>query len=270
MKTLYALALITVLSAVPVLDPKPVPQSWNTAGQGQAYLLYKNRPITAMSQGQAPSCVGCAAAKALEIMHGVPFSAEWIYAESRSQFGKTSGAGSQVSWAGHTAQTIGVLPAMDYGLLGYDLTAYDPELVRQWSRGPPQALRLVAAMYKSEGYIQIRTWEQLRGAISSGFPVIVGSNVGFGPQRGQVRSETGNLRSRWWSRWNHAQVYIGVSDMGNNKGVLVLNSWGTDWVTGPKRFGDEPDGSYWISKADAERMIRQQDTYVILPIKGFK
>lgn len=257
----------------PTLDPTPTPAEWRTAGKGQAYLLYRGykkqtgRDLQAMSQGGAPSCVGCAASKAMEIMTGVRWSPEWAYAVSRDVGNPISG-GSFSSWAAHAARETGYLPAASYPILGEDFTHYSAERANTYTiRGPPEHLKALAALYKSPGYHKIHNWEELRGAISQGYPVIIGSNVSYGPRTGQVKRQDGSLRHRWWGRWNHAMVFIGVDDR-SNKGGLLMNSWGDHWVSGPKRFSDEPDGCFWADKSAVEKMIAQGDAYVILPISG--
>lgn len=260
--------LIAACALTAVAKEKPVPNSWAADGKGNAYLLYRGMDIEPLDQSAATSCVGCAAAKALEIMHGREFSAEWIFAASRKA-GDPRGLGSYCEWAAEAATDIGVLPAAAYAALGDDLRVYSAKRAMKWIRGPPEKLLPIAALYKSPGYIHVDTWSELRGAISNGYPVIVGSGVGFGPNRGQVRNSDGELRARWWSRWSHAMVFIGISDAGRNKGALVLNSWGKYWVQGPKRFGDEPEGSFWVAKHTVERMLSSyDDAYVILPIEG--
>ena len=259
----------------PTVDPDPTPSSWKTDGKGDAFLLYRGykertgRDLTAMSQGRSPSCVGCSAAKAMEIMHGVPFSAEWAYAVSRE--GKPlKGSGSYAGWAAHAARETGFLPAVNYEIVGEDFTQYSHERSNAYGiRGPPEYLKPLADLYKSPGYHKVTSWEELRGAISQGYPVIIGSNVSFGPRSGQVKDRDGSLRRRWWGKWNHAMVFIGVDDRASsNKGALLMNSWGDHWVSGPKRFKDEPNGCFWASKDAVERMIAQGDCYVILPIQG--
>ena len=61
-------------------------------------------------------------------------------------------------------------------------------------------------------------------------------------------------------------LFCGVSD-GKNKQALLLNSWGDAWITGPKFVPDEPDGSFWVSKSDAQKMLSQGDAWAILPIR---
>lgn len=267
MRFLFILLLLFSTAASAQTPSIPPPDSWVTDGEGQALVLYQGKDIQPLYQGNAPSCVGCAAAKALEIMHGVPFSPEWIYAASRDgRF--LPFAGSQCGWAVQAAMDSGVLPSASYAALGYDLSVYDPATVNSWSRGPPDILYEISDLYRTAGYYHIRSWKELRGAVANGYPVIVGSSVGFGPQSGHIRNSRGELRARWWSSWLHAMVFIGVDDAGGHKAALLLNSWGPDWISGPQRIGDEPPGSFWATKRTVQRMINDGDAYAIRPIRG--
>ena len=50
---------------------------------------------------------------------------------------------------------------------------------------------------------------------------------------------------------------------GKRDGALVLNSWGGTWVSGSKWPADQPDGSFWMSKADAQAILAQDDSFAI-------
>jgi hypothetical protein len=52
-------------------------------------------------------------------------------------------------------------------------------------------------------------------------------------------------------------------------GILILNSWGS-YVGGGKHPADQPDGSFWISRQDAEAILAQGDSFVIGSVDGFK
>lgn len=255
----------------PTTNPDPTPKSWATDGAGNAYVLYRGyakltgQKLRPLSQGGAPSCVGCAIAKGYEVMHGVPFSPEWAYAASR-EGNKTFGAGSFAGWAVESSKEIGMLPAATYAALGEDFRVYSAGTANEFgARGPPEHLKPIAALYKSPGYYKVRSWEDLRGAIANGHPVVFGSNISFGPRYGQVKDRNGVLRQRWWGRWNHSMLFIGIDDR-SEKGALIMNSWGSNWVSGPKRFKDEPDGCFWVTKQSAENIIKQGDTYALRPI----
>lgn len=250
----------------PDITPRDYPALWENVGQGRTYVLYRKHGTTAMSQGQVGSCVGCAFAKAMHMLDGKTYSAEWVYGRSRSYFGKTyGGAGSNVAWACQVSTDIGLVQAQRYAILGFDLSRYDPSLAYSWQRGPPDVLDWEAAKHRTSGFVRIKTWEQLRDAIATGHPVVVGSSVGFGSRSNAVRNSSGMLRSRWYSRWSHAMVICGVSD-GKSKRALLLNSWGTKWIRGPKWLGDEPEGSFWISKRDAEKILSYGDSFAVLPV----
>lgn len=261
---------VSMLGIVPEISPYQYPEHWKQDGRNKTVVLYRKHDVKAMSQGRVGSCVGCAAAKSLELMHGQKFSASWLYGGSRKHFQEhySPYAGSFCGYAAQLVKDVGALPSLDYSIMGDDLRTYSADRAKVWARGPPVQYDSVASGYRS-GFVKIKTWEQLRDSIANGVPVIVGSQVGFGAKSGARRTSDGRLRSRWWSRWSHAMVFCGVSD-GRSKRALLLNSWGTKWISGPKWLGDEPDGSFWVSKADAQKMIAQGDAYAILPIPGMK
>lgn len=265
---LTGLVLATSLLTLPSIEPYKYPSHWNQDGKGKTFVLYRKHNVKEMSQGPVGSCVGCAVAKSLELMHGQKFSPEWLYGGGRKHFGehKSRYPGSFVAYSAQLIKDKGALPSLDYSVMGDDLRVYSPARAKRWERGPPDSYDLVATGYRS-GFVKINNWEQLRDAIANGIPVVVGSQVGFGSTRGVTRTSDGRLRSRWWSRWGHAMVFCGVSD-GRSKRALLLNSWGKNWISGPKWLGDEPDGSFWISKADCEKMISYDDCWAILPIPG--
>ena len=257
-----------VVLTAPEVTPDPVPTEWNKAGKGKTYVLYRRHDVKAMNQGAVGSCVGAATAKGLELLHGIKFSAEFAYGMSRKHFGFHTSpyGGSFVKWSMQTLKDIGALPSLNYAIFGEDLREYSYRTAKKWERGPPEEMELMAQGYRT-GFVKITTWEEFRGAIATGHPVVVGSNVGFGKAGNCVRSSSGVLRSQWWSKWNHAMVFAGVSD-GKSKRALLLNSWGEDWISGPKWLGDEPGGSFWILKDDVMKMMAQGDMFAILPIEG--
>jgi len=266
---MLAAAVALTAFSVPSVSPDEYPTEWKNKGVGKTYVLYRKHDVEEMSQGPVGSCVGCSMAKALELMHGTKFSAEWCYGISRKHFNEHTSpyAGSFCGWAAQAMRDVGAVPCLNYSLLDIDLREYNAGTAKRFERGPPESLEVIADAMKIGGFHQIETWEELRDAIATGHPVVVGSNVGFGKPGKCVRDKTGILRSQWWSKWGHAMVFCGVSD-GRSKRALILNSWGKDWVRGPKWLGDEPDGSFWVTKSDAQKMIAQGDAFAILPIPG--
>lgn len=262
---LQAGAAVLMLLTAPQITPDEYPESWKGQGQGKTYVLYRTHNVSAMSQGRAGSCVGTATAKALELATGKKYSAEWCYAISRDYFNRNGNrVGSKCVYAAMAMRDIGPVPALNYAILGYDLEWYDATVAKAWqARGPPDSIRAFADENVVAEIVKITTWEELRDAIAARNPVVVGSSVGFGRKSGRVRSRTGMLHAKWWSRWRHAMVFCGVSD-GKSKRALLLNSWGKTWVKGPKWLGDEPDGSFWITKRDAVRMLEYGDAWAMI------
>lgn len=52
-------------------------------------------------------------------------------------------------------------------------------------------------------------------------------------------------------------------------GLLCLNSWGPAWISGPKFPADQPDGSFWVEKSVADRMLRGEDSFAVSGLRGF-
>ena len=55
-------------------------------------------------------------------------------------------------------------------------------------------------------------------------------------------------------------LIIGMDDTGRRPGGLLLNSWGPDWISGPKRLG-QPEGSFWVDADIIDRMLAQEDSF---------
>ncbi len=170
----------------------------------------------------------------------------------------------------------GILFRQKYG--EHDLTEYSIPRAREWgARGCPPELGKLANQHTARAVALCETWEGLTAALESGMCVPICSNVGF---RDQDRDADGFLARR--GNWAHCLVVIGVKYAKNNgpgsphpmahprDGVLVMNSWGANWVKGGKHPPDQPDGSFYITRADAELILSQGDSFVIGSVDGFK
>lgn len=256
---------------------------------GVTRLLYKDwiavygSNYIPRNQGNSPSCVGHATAAAVDILSAVEIrageperpipartNADVIYGLSRAEVGgltPPSMGGSYNLWAVKALKQYGTIPSLDYPFLGYDLRR---DHAHQFSYGVPASLERLAKLHPVRDYICINSYEDCRDAIYHGSPVIVGSDIGFGDgQRTRDRDGFLNRPRRFFpSKWNHSMVIIGVADTGR-RGCLILNSWGTNWVVGPKRFGDEPDGSFWVDAHIIDQMLKQEDSYAIRGFQGY-
>ena len=275
------------------VSPTFFPEHWNGAGEGGTRLLYRDyeavhgQPYQPREQGESPSCVGHATAAAVDFLAAVdihyhddmerappaPIAASVVYGMSRQEIGglgPAAGGGSHNYWGARAVVEYGAVAMLRYP--GLDLRTYKPWRAQKYGAyGVPTRLEIISRRHPVSGYIRIQTWEQLRDAIYAGCPVIIGSRQGFG--KGQLtRDEDGFLvpprRLFFPSVWRHSMAIIGVCDEGR-LGCLILNSWGSDWVDGPKRFGDEPSGSFWADKYILERMIDHGDTWALVGFKGW-
>lgn len=162
----------------------------------------------------------------------------------------------------------GILYREKYG--DVDLTTYSTTLSRNWGAyGVPPGLGKLANEHRAQAVALVDTWDELAAAISSGYCVPVCSNIGFAATR--TRDKDGFLPRG--GSWSHCMVIVAIRTAdgpGKRDGALVVNSWGTSWVGGPKWPSDQPDGSFWASKADTEAILRQGDSFAIGGVDGFK
>lgn len=149
-----------------------------------------------------------------------------------------------------------------------DLSKYDWRKGHNWGRrGTPSWINKIASANKGLKVWNIKSVEEARDAIASGFGLSVCSGYGFSRKRNKdgVAERSGG--------WNHAMSWIAVDDSdwahSNYDGPLFLiqNSWGR-FNSGGKRH-DQPDGSFFIRPKIAERMIRGGGCFAIASIRGY-
>jgi hypothetical protein len=250
------------------------------------------KPFAPWNQGNAGTCVGNAWAMGSWIGQSVSWAAgelpappkmvsvEAVYGGSRT-FGRLppvlSGAGySDGSYGAAAARWVagrckdptvgGILYREKYG--NVDLSHYSIPLCREWGNsGPPLELARLAHEHTATAVALINDYGSLIASLESGFPVAICSNVGYAATN--VRDSMGYLPRG--GQWNHAMVAVACRHAATSgrDGVLILNSWG-NFCSGPKWPPDQPDGSFWISKADATSMIAQSDSFAIGSVGGFK
>lgn len=210
---------------------------------------------------------------------------EPIYGGSRTEARGVTFAGySDGSYGGAAAKWVaglknghgGVLYRQKYG--DTDLTTYSIPRSREWgAHGVPPDLGSEANKHRALKVALCEDWQSLTAALENGLCVPICSNLGF---KGQDRDADGFLRRN--GSWAHCMCVIAVKYAANNgpgsatpmanprDGVCVINSWGGSWVNGGKHPPDQPDGSFWITRQDAEAILAQGDSFVIGSVDGFK
>jgi hypothetical protein len=153
-----------------------------------------------------------------------------------------------------------------------DLTEYSGERAKQYGaygcggQGDNGRLDAEAKKHPLKHVVAVRTWAELAAAIESGYPVTLASSQGFQ----SVRNKDGIAEAS--GTWMHQQVAIAIRHKKNGSPddlVLILNSWGPNWIAGPKVPADMPDGSYWARRSVVEtRML--EDAWAIGDTDGFK
>jgi len=182
-----------------------------------------------------------------------PTATEPIYALSRVEVGGRQLAGNDGScgaWAAQAVKTYGTLVRDIYGK--YDLRNYSGQVAKNWGEsGLPDELEPTAHEHLVKTVTQVTTVEDAIASITNGYPFTIASNQGFQ----NVRDKNGFS----WPQgaWPH-QMYID-SYRTDIEGFLVVNSWGPNWITGPKFPEDQPDGSFWISAEVLENIFSTGD-----------
>lgn len=266
----------------------------------KAHRAVYGRPFGPWNQGPHGSCVSFGWGMGSYISQAVDWqtgrvadppkivATEPIYGGSRTagRLPPVSFAGwSDGSYGGAAARWVsglkngtgGILYREAYGSV--DLTEYSIPRSKDWGAyGVPEDLAKKANDHKAQAVALVDSWESLVAAIQSGYCVPICSNVGFAATK--TRDADGFLPRG--GTWNHCMVICSVKFAANSgkndeppmqnprDGALVMNSWGASWVNGPKHPADQPDGSFWITKADAESILRQSDSFAIGGVDGFK
>jgi len=233
------------------------------------------QPWPARNQGQVGSCVsfGTAAAVeatiAAEVLAGEPETVrdlcqEVIYAGSRVEVGGGRLGGSDGSigaWAAEFVKRWGVLDRAVYGK--YDLTSYDQARCRAWGRsGVPDDLEPEVRKHPVKAITLVKSWEEAKRALASGYGIAVCSTVGFTMKR----DTEGFCRPS--GTWAHCTALLGYQE-GRREGGWICNSWGPSAHTGPVGAGNAPACGFWADASVIEKMLRMEDSWAFSAVDGF-
>lgn len=250
-------------------------------GDDDAVLLYKAlyeaKPGWTVGKQGIGDCVSWGWSHAADVLLAVeqklgnsegwkPAATEAIYGGSRTiGMGREPPAGYQDgSYGGAAAKyvsTCGILFRQKYG--GVDLTSYSAQRAKQWGNdGVPADLIPPAKEHPIKSVALVRDFEAAAAAIRNGYPVPVCSGQGFSSRR-----DADGFAAPQGS-WGHCMCFVGVRQ-GKRPGLLCLNSWGPDWISGPKWPEDQPEGSFWVDVNTCNRMLGGGDSFACSNMTGF-
>lgn len=245
----------------------------HVARYGRPYVCVKQGIGDCVSQGWAHG-----ASVHLAVLYAQGLTSEWqlvasepIYGGARVEAsGRSSGGWGDGSYGGAAAKWVknwGLVFRRDYQDASVDLSTYSAQLAKQWGnygcggKNDGGKLDVIAKLNPVRQVALVATYDEAAAAIASGYPVPVCSGQGFASRR----TDGGWAEAR--GSWSHCMCFIGVRYQPD--GLLCLNSWGPDWISGPKWPEDQPDGSFWVERKTAERMLRWQDSFAVSGFEGF-
>lgn len=251
------------------------------------------KPFGVSNQKSRGSCVGHGASHAVYFSESVAWAAglraeapyrpstSSIYGGSRVEARSKNGDGlspvggfSDGSTGFHAARWLrdyGVCYQRNYPEFGLNLVD-SPELEGEWGAygngGKNDRGRFDAEARKHpiKSVARVSTWAELTQSLSSGFAVSIASDVAF---QANSRDADGFI-ARSGGVWPHQMAVAGVRWAKNappgtsrpRDGVLIVNSWG-NWPAngGGKYPADQPDGSFWVTRADIEAVLAAGDSW---------
>ena len=194
---------------------------------------------------------------------------ESCYGGSRVEArGKKQAGYSDGSYGGAAAKWL-----RDWGVIyrdryeGHDLRQYSPDRAKSWGNwgngGQDDNGKLddIAKRHPAKHVALVKTFKEAAAAIESGFPVAVCSGYGFR----SARDAQGFCAPS--GSWAHCMALVAVRY--DRPGCLCLNSWGPNWVSGPKWPEDQPDGSFWIDAKHIDGMLSGEDSFAVGSVEGF-
>jgi len=248
--------------------------TWRAVTEG---LGIPGQRLPSRNQGNVGSCVGNGGASAGtltafcdQIVRGqnekqpALLSADWAYGIMRTiagQLGRWDGGTGD--WMAEGYQVGGSLSMLKIG--DVDLTTYSANRCSQWAMsGVPKSLRPPAEDHQFLQTYKVTKVDRAVALLQAGYGVSICSNFGGG----STRDSDGFMVRPWSTSWSHCMYLAGYRS--DKQGVLVVNSWGNDWNSGPIYPDDMPHGSFWLGLNDLQRILGQNDTYAYLGYEGFQ
>ena len=193
-------------------------------------------------------------------------STEYIYGISRVQIGggRLRGDGSNGSWAAKGIQKYGTVgrTKLPYGV---DLTKYSGNRARDWGRkGPPKTTLATGKEHIVTNYSLCQSVGDVCDALANDNPVNVCSSQGFSGKRNKygICKPSGS--------WSHSMAIVAVDTKHKYPSVFILNSWGTGYISGPKRYEEDWNEGFWCELDVLERMVKRRDTFAYSGFNGYE
>ena len=243
----------------------------------KAYEHLFARPPPVKNQGQVGSCVSFGTNTAInrtqanEIVRRKGTAAEWsrfaeeaTYGGSRVEIGggKIRGDGSVGAWAAQFVTKYGCVPRKKYPTA--DLSEYSETLCRNWGRsGVPDEFEVIARQFPVKAFVQVKVWEEAKAAMAQGYFIAVCSNQGFASKR------DANGVAKASGSWAHCMALDGYHTEGTAEYGHIVNSWGTDWISGPTGWGSPGGDGFWAEASVIDRMLKQGDSWAFSGVTGF-
>lgn len=161
-------------------------------------------------------------------------------------------------------------PRRNYSELNVDLSTYSGKTAGLYgAKTPPENFGAVGKAHLIRTSTEANSFEQVRDLLANGYGVSSCGGEGFS----STRDECGVSPRR--GSWSHAMAYIAADDRDVVKSkyggplVLILNSWGPSWNSGPRKIVDTefeiPNGSFWARWSDCTR----RDQYAFSGVNGW-
>lgn len=241
----------------------------------QAYQkLFDGKLPPSKRQGSIGSCVSFGTANAVcrtmavaIAFAGAPYdykdlAEEVIYGGARQQICKQGpgGEGTNGSCAAKFVQQYGVAPRENIG--GYDLSTYSVATCRSFgNKGVPKSIIDAIKDNKVKDITQIKTWQEAKVCLSSGWGIAVCSGVGFNGKRDAngIKKASGN--------WAHCMCLDGYCTIDGKEYGHIENSSGDE--EGPVGPGSPSKAGFWALSITIEKMLKAGDSWAFSDVQGF-